>query len=105
VALLETLIALAILSVAGLSVVALVDSLIGAQAEAVQREATLTTAGRVLAAATLLWREELDQRLGSREVGEFVLAVQRPEKTLYRIAISEQAVPAVELLVTVVYRP
>ncbi len=105
VALLEALIALAILSVAGLSVVALVDSLVRAQAAAMHRERTLTSAGRVLAAATLLRREELDQRLGTREVGEFVLDVQRPEKSLYRIAIGETAVPAVELLVTVVHRP
>ena len=105
VALLETLIALAILSIAGLSVVVLVDSLIRAQAEAVKREETITTAGRVLAAVTLLRREELDQRLGSRELGEFVLGIQRPERSLYRIAISEEAFPAVELLATVVYRP
>lgn len=105
VALLETLIALAILSVAGLSVVALVNALIGAQVEAAKREETLTTAGRILAAATLLRREELDQRLGTREVGEFVLDVQRPERSLYRIAISDKVGPAVELLVTVIYRP
>jgi type II secretory pathway component PulJ len=105
VALLEALIALAILGTAGLSVVAVVDATLRAQAMAVQRETTLATASRVLAAATLLTREEFDQRLGTRAVGEFVLDVQRPEKTLYRLGISEKAHPAAELLVTVVYRP
>jgi type II secretory pathway component PulJ len=105
VALLETLIALAILSVAGLSVVALVDSLIRTQSEATRREETLTTAGRVLGAATLLKKEELDQRLGTRETGEFFLDVQRPESSLYRIAIGESSAPTLELLVTVIYRP
>ena len=105
IALLETLIALAILSVAGLSTVALVSSLLRAQAESEEREEAVTTAGRVLAAATLLRREELDQRLGSQEVGEFLLDVQRPEKALYRIALREKAFPDVDLLVTLVYRP
>ena len=105
VALLEAMIALAILSVSGLSVVSLVNQLIRTQAEAIHREDTMNTASRVLAVTTLLKRQELDQRLGTREVGEFLVAIQRPEKALYRIAISEREAPASELLVTVVYRP
>ena len=59
---------------------------------------------RVLAAMTLLKRVDLDRRIGRHEVGEFVLDVQRPERTLYRIAVAQTSAPQVEDLVTVVYR-
>ena len=104
-ALLEALLALMILSTAGLSFVAAVDSRVRLAAEAESRERAIVDAGRVLTAMTLLKREDLDQRLGRREVGEFVVEVERPERTLYRIAIRESAAMAVEQLVTVVYRP
>ena len=58
----------------------------------------------MLAAMTLLKREELDRRLGRHPVGEFLVDVQRPERTLYRIAIGPADAPQVEDLVTVVYR-
>ena len=51
------------------------------------------------------WIRELDQRLGRRGVGEFLVAVQRPERTLYRIALLQSRSPEVEDLVTVIYRP
>jgi type II secretory pathway pseudopilin PulG len=105
VALLEAIIALAVLSIAGLSTVALVDSTLKAQFEMHAREQQLATASRVLAAATLLHGPELDQRIGSREIGEFLLSVGRPEKRLYRLAISDVHVPEEDLLVTVVHKP
>jgi hypothetical protein len=58
----------------------------------------------VLAALTLLNRNELDQRIGRRQIGEFIADVQRPEPTLYRIALLQKDSPHVEDLVTVVYR-
>ena len=105
VALLEAIIALAVLSIGGLSTVALVDGTLSAQADAQAREEQLATASRVLAAVTLLHGRELDQRIGMREVGEFLVVVSRPEKALYRLGISDVNAPDVELLVTVVYKP
>ncbi|MEO8200997.1 MAG: hypothetical protein ABI679_10785 [Gemmatimonadota bacterium] len=105
VALLEAIIALAILSIGGLSTLGVVTEALKAQHDARAREETITTSSRVLAAMTLLQGKELDQRLGAREVGEFVVKVSRPEKRLFRLAISETKYPEVELLVTVVYKP
>lgn len=105
VALLEVIIALAILSIGGLSTLGVVSEALRAQHGAAAREETVTTAGRILAAMTLLQGRELDQRLGARKVGEFEVEVSRPEKKLYRLAISEKTYPAVELLVTVVFKP
>ena len=91
IALLEALVALAILSTAGVAFVGLGRAAVEAD--------------RFLTATTLLRRQELDERLGHHEVGEFVVHIQRPEPTLYRLAIAETVAPEVELLVTVVYRP
>ena len=104
VALLEVLVALVILATAGIAMMELVGSGIRAERDARGREATLATEGRLLAALTLLRRHELDQRIGRRLIGEFVVDIQRPEPNLYRIAMLQQQSPQVEDLVTVVYR-
>ncbi|HZH42407.1 MAG TPA: hypothetical protein VFD85_15440 [Gemmatimonadales bacterium] len=104
VVLLEVLVAIAILGAAGLSLVSLVqEGLIGA-GRAAARERELVAEERVLGAFTLLNREDLDVRLGHHPVGEFVVDVERPERTLYRVALSRATAPDVEDLVTVVYR-
>jgi len=105
IALLEVLIALGLLSVGGLATVGLVHASIRAQAEMAAREQGTAVAGRVLAALSLLRSGELAQRLGHRELGEFMVNVSRPEPGLYRIALSEARAPEQEILVTVVYRP
>lgn len=104
-ALLESLIALAILGTAGLSLVAVVRSGLDSERRAGEQEATIATASRVLSAMTLLTRADLDRRLGTHRIGEFDVEVQRPERTLYRVAIAAADAPLSELLVTVVYRP
>ncbi|HJS43591.1 MAG TPA: hypothetical protein VJ755_08975 [Gemmatimonadales bacterium] len=104
VALLEVLTALAILATAGIALVELVGAGLRGERDARLRESTLATEERLLAALTLLRRNELDQRIGRRVVGEFIVDVQRPEKTLYRIALLQRESPQVEDLVTVVYR-
>ena len=104
VALLEVLAAVAILGVAGMALVELVAGGTGALALARQREQELMDEDRLLAAYTLLRREDLDRRLGDRDVGPYVVNVLRPERTLYRIAVVRKQAPGVEDLVTVVYR-
>ena len=102
---LEVLIALAILSTAGTAMVELVGAGVRSEHDARLSEQTLAAEERVIAAMTLLKREDFDRRLGRREVGELVVDVERPERTLYRIAIARTGSPQVEDLVTVVYRP
>jgi len=104
VALLEVLVALVVLATAGTSLAELVGSGLRAERDSRIRETTLAAEERLMAALTLLNRRELDQRIGRREIGEFVVDVQRPELTLYRIALLQAPSPAVEDLVTVVYR-
>lgn len=105
VALLEVLVAVLILTVAGLSLVELVAAGARAIATARQRQRELADEERLLTAYTLLTRSDLDRRLGDRTVGPYVADVQRPEATLYRIALRRSNAPDLEDLVTVVYRP
>lgn len=104
VVLLEVLVALVVLATAGIGLVELVGSGLRAERDARQRESTLATEERLLSALTLLNRQELDQRIARRQIGEFIVDIQRPERTLYRIALLQESSPQVEDLVTVVYR-
>lgn len=104
-ALLEAIVALAILGIAGTSLTALLAAAIRQQGEAIARERTTREADRLLTAYSLLTRDDLDRRLGRRPAGRFAVEVQRPEPTLYRLGIVDTAAVDVELLVTVVFRP
>ena len=104
VVLLEVLVALVVLTIAGIALMENVGAGLRAERDARDRETRLATEERLLAALTLLRRTDLDQRIGRRQIGEFVVDVQRPEPTLYRIAILQQQSLQVEDLVTVVYR-
>jgi len=104
VALLEVLVGLAIVSGAGLALLDLVTGGLRAERDARERERVLAVEERVLAALTLLKRDELNRRLGRHPLGELVVDIERPERTLYRIALSQEQSPQVEDLVTVVYR-
>ncbi len=101
---LEVLIALTILSIAGIGFVELVGTGLRVERDSRVREQIVGSEDRLLAALTLLKRSELDQRLGRRQIGEFTVDIQRPERTLYRIAVLQAQSPQVEDLVTVVYR-
>jgi hypothetical protein len=102
--LLEVLVALVVLATAGIGLVELVGSGLRAERDARLRETMLATEERLLSALTLLNRKELDQRIGRRPIGEFIVDVQRPEGMLYRIALLQEQSQQVEDLVTVVYR-
>lgn len=105
VVLLEILAAVLILTVAGLSLVALTATGMRATAAARDREREQQDEDRLLAAYSLLLRSDLDLRLGARAVGPYVVTVQRPEPALYRVAVASQRAPGIEDLVTVLYRP
>jgi hypothetical protein len=96
--------AIVILTVAGLALVEVLTSYTRALATAASRERKLADEERLLAAHTLLLRPDLDLRLGERDVGPYVVGVQRPEPNLYRIAVGRSVAGGVEDLVTVVLR-
>src|SRR6184192_4804081 len=104
IALLETLVALAILSGAGLALLDPVTAGLRAERESRERERVLAVEDRVLTALTLLTRTELDRRLGRHPIGELMADIQRPERTLYRIAMAQQQYPGVRDNGTGVYR-
>jgi len=104
VVLLEVLVAIVILATAGIAMVTTVAEGLRVERDARARETTLAAEERLLAALTLLKRTELDQRIGRRQIGAFIVDVQRPERTLYRIALLRAESPQVEDVVTVVYR-
>ncbi len=105
VVLLEVIMALTLLTVSGLSMIAIVASGMESQQQVRMHEQELQAANRVLGAYALLTRADLDLRLGRRKVGEFQVGLQRPEPTLYRVGIAPEQAPDLELLVTVLYRP
>lgn len=105
VALLEVLAAITILGIAGLALVELVSSGTRALTEVRARETELADQDRLITAYALLTRPDLDQRLGRRDVGDYFVEVQRPERSLYRISLGRRAAPQMEDLVTVVHRP
>lgn len=104
-ALLEAMVSLAIIAASGVSAVTALDAALDSEWRLRNEELSLNRADRLLTAAALLGREDLDRRLGRHPVGDFVMEVQRPERVLYRISLSEVARPEREVLVTVVYRP
>ena len=104
-ALLEALVALAILSAAGIGVVGVMSTGLRSERELIARERQAAAADRVLSAMALLTGEDLDRRIGVATVGEFSVSVQRPEPLLYRIAVAPRETRSHPLLVTVVYRP
>lgn len=103
--LLEAMIALTLLLLAGVSVVTLLSASLRSEAQLQAREAEMAELNRLLAGMCLLGRTDLDRRLGRHAIGGFVADVQRPERTLYRIAVSRSDSPSSGGLVTVVYRP
>lgn len=102
--LLEALVALAILGSIAIALVTLAARAVRLELADRADERALGAADRVLAASSLLTRVELEQRIGSHQVGEFAVSVARPEPGLYRIGIAPIATPEVALLVTVVHR-
>ena len=104
VALLEVLVALMILAASGLALAGLVSAGLTEELDARVRERTLAAEDRLLTALSLLKRPDFDRRLGRYPLGEFLVEIERPEQSLYRIALLQAVTPQVEAVVTVVYR-
>ena len=104
-ALLESLVALAILAIAGVSLIGLLVDTERGESAFELRETRSEGAEQLLTRLSLEDKRGLDIRLGRRSVGEFVTDVQRPEPGLYRLAVADSLAPDTPLLVTVVFRP
>ncbi len=97
--------ALTLLLAGGVSTVSLLSAAVQSQAALAGREVTLREADRMLAALTLLSKDDLDRRLGQHAAGRFLADVRRPDPARYRISLRESETGSEELLVTVVHRP
>lgn len=100
--LLEVLAALTIFGASALTTASLLNQLSESERRAQEVERRLADQDRLLTAYSLLEREDLDRRLGARVVGPYVVEVQRPAPSLYRITIGDSA--GVDLA-TLVHRP
>lgn len=100
--LLEVLAALTIFGASALTTLSLLTQLSESEHRAQAVERRLTDQDRLLTAYSLLEREDLDRRLGTRAVGPYVVEVQRPAPTLYRVTIGDSG--GVDLA-TLLHRP
>jgi hypothetical protein len=102
--LLEAIVALVILAVAGTSAVTLVSQSADAVRRARIADAEMREAGAFFHSVALWPREDLDRRLGERAQGEWKLIIQRPTPTLYEVVLTDSAVTH-EILRTTLFRP
>ena len=102
--LLETLIALVILCVAGLAMLTLARETSRTLVRALADDAEMRRASALLDAVTLWSREDLDRHLGTRQQGSWLMHVDRDEESLYYISLRDST-DRHELLQTTLYRP
>lgn len=102
--LLEVLVALVILSTAGIAAVALASAVSRSLAEARARDEDVGAASAFLDEVALWSREDLDRHLGDRDEGAWRLRVDHPSPSIYSIALSD-AGAAGTLLETFLYKP
>ena len=102
--LLEAIVALVILSVAGTAAVTLVGQSADAVRRAKEADAEAREANAFFHAVSLWTREDLDRRLGDRPQGDWRLLIQRPTPTLYEVVLVDSAA-TYEILRTTLYRP
>jgi type II secretory pathway pseudopilin PulG len=104
VALLEAVVALTILTVAGLAATAAVRQGAEVARRAEAADADLRRASAFLDAVALWPREDLDRHLGDRPEGPWRLRVDRPIPTLYLVGLTDSTDTRM-LLHTALYRP
>lgn len=102
--LLEAIVAVVILAVAGTTAVTLVGQSADAVRRAREADAEAREASAFLHAVSLWTRDDLDLRLGDRPQGDWRLQVQRPSPTLYEVTLVDSARTRV-ILRTSLFRP
>jgi type II secretory pathway pseudopilin PulG len=104
VALLEAIVALTILAVAGVSAMVMASESARAVRRAREADTDVRGASAFLDAVSLWTRADLDRHLGSRVEGPWRLRIDRPTATLYTVALTDSA-GGPELLRTALFRP
>lgn len=89
--LLEVMIALTVFAFGATASLGLLRQLDDAERRGHEAARTADDEDRLMSALTLLTAPELDQQLGQRAVGPYLVEVQRPQPSLYRIAIGDSA--------------
>ncbi len=102
--LLETVLALAILAIAGTSTAWLATDTLQSLSRAREQEAHVESAGRLLEAVSVWPRTDLDRRLGITVQGPFRMDIQRETVSLYHITILDSLASRV-VLSTSLHRP
>lgn len=97
--LIEVLVALSVVSVAGLATIDYVGAASVALRTAIALEAEMEAANNVMVTAVTWSRDDLDRRIGSTSIGGLALVVSRPRPELYRLVVRSSR----DLLVTVVH--
>jgi type II secretory pathway pseudopilin PulG len=103
-ALLEALVALAILATVGSAAAWTASESMRAVWRAHEREHDTRAAARLLTAASLWSREDLDRHLGSRRQGPWRMRIDRPRPTRYDVTLTDTATGMV-VLRTSFWRP
>ena len=101
--LLEAIVALAVFSIASVALLRVAAESYRAIELSAAEERRLRDAGRLMDAASLWSRTELDQRLGERTQGAMLMRISRPAPQLYRVELMESEGDAL-LLATTLYR-
>jgi type II secretory pathway pseudopilin PulG len=104
VVLFEVLIALVILSSAGVAAVTLASTVTRTIAVARDRDQDVREASAFLDDVALWSREDLDRHLGQRDEGVWLLRIDHPVPSIYSVVLSDTGA-AGALLQTFVYRP
>jgi hypothetical protein len=104
VVLLEAIVALTILTIAGLASVAMVRQGIDSVGQARAAEVEVRRASAFMDAIALWPRLDLDRHLGNRTEGPWRLAIDRPAPALYLIVLTD-SLSRRELVRTALYRP
>lgn len=104
IALLETIVALTIFTIAALSAAMRVRQMDDAVRRADDAAAATAEASRYLDRLSLWPTADLDRHLGTRSAGVWVVTVSRPTRTLYEISVATSTGAHV-LVHTMVYRP
>lgn len=102
-ALLEVIVAMTVLSIAGVSALAVASQSAAAISRVREKDAEIRTASALLHSVVLWPREDLDRHLGTRHQGGMLMRVDRPYPELYTIVLLDSLKD--ELLSTDVFRP
>jgi type II secretory pathway pseudopilin PulG len=104
VALLEVIVAITILGIAGLAAIAASREALVTVHHAGRAQDAVSDASAFLDVVSLWTREDLDRRLGDRAQGPWRLRISRVQDSIYEVALSDSASGRV-LIGTALYRP